>query len=383
MANVDVYRQVYNIFGMAVGPSPATGAMFASGVTTPVSGKNLLTFIPRVQSASVSANVPRQDANQYGQISRLDSVITSAPTFTLNLSYLLVDGFAESLLGFAASGQQTFISGMLDGTQAEKNYFLGIAPEGVDLIGSSPSNANNVNVLALGNGVVSNYSINLAVGQIPTASVTIEATNQQSYTGSSLKSSPAIDPNTALPVVGPLFTLPTMSGYTGSSVTACLRPGDVVLGLNRTDGLGDYTSGVGQIHPQSVSISVPIALDQILQLGNPYPIAKKIRFPVNCTLSIDALAADVNEANVASLFCTDNPVNLMVQMNDPSCTRTGPAAITVWFNQAKLVSRDYTTSIGQNATVRLTYTNQIGGLSANYFGQGVIFSGIYNQYPTF
>ncbi len=378
MANVNVFRQIYNTYGIAVSPSPATGAMFASGVTTPVSGVNLLTFIPRVQSASIAANVPRQDIDQYGQLTRLDSLIVSAPTFTLNMSYLLVDGYAESLLGFAASGQQSFISGMIDGTQSEKNYFLGIAPEGVDLIGSSPSNANNVNVIAIGNGVISNYSINLAVGQVPTASVTIEGTNQQSYTGS-----PAIDPNTALPVVGPVFTLPTMSGYTGASVTSALRPGDINLQLSRTDGLGDYLSGVGQIHPQSVSISIPIALDQILQLGNPYPIAKKIRFPVNCTMSIDALAADVNEANVATLFCTDNPVNLAVQLNDPSCTRTGPAALTYWFNQAKLVSRDYTTSIGQNATVRLTYQNQIGGISANYFSQGIVASGIFGQYASF
>lgn len=380
-ANVNVFRNIFNTNGVAVSASPATGYMFSSGNTNPpLSGANLLTFLPRVQSVSIAANVPRQDVNQYGQLTRLDSLIVSAPTFTMNIDYLLVDGFAENLLGFAALGQQSFISGLIDGTQSEKNYFLPIAPEGTDLIGSTLPLSNGVNVVAIGNGVVSNYSVNLAVGQIPRASVTIEGTNQQSYTGSVAQASPAIDPNTALPVVGPLFSMPQMSGYTGALVTNALRPGDIVLSFPRTDGLGDYLSGVGQLHPQSVSISVPIALDQILQLGNPYPIAKKIRFPVNCTLSIDALAADVAVANVATLFCTDTPVNLVVQLNDPSCTRTGPAAMTYWFNQAKLISRDFTSSIGQNSTVRLTYTNQIGGISAGYLGQGLVVSGIYNQY---
>ncbi len=307
----------------------------------------------------------------------------SAPTFTANISYYLVDGFAESLFGFAASGQQSFISGMIDGTQGEKNYFFPVAPEGVDLIGLQSSNASNIKCVALGNGVVSDYNISLAVGQIPTATITVEGTNQQSFTGTVSQLSPAISPITALPVVGPLWTLPTMSGYTGASIPAGLRPGDLVLSLPRTNGLGDYTSGVGDITIQSASISVPIALDAIPQLGNPYPVAKKIRFPVNCTLSIDALVGDIAEANVASLFCTDNPSNFIITMNDPSCTRTGPAAITIWFNQAKLISRDYSASIGQNSTVRLTYTNQIQGISPNFFGRGIVFSGSYGQLPVF
>jgi hypothetical protein len=62
-------------------------------------------------------------------------------------------------------------------------------------------------------------------------------------------------------------------------------------------------------------------------------------------------------------------------MNNPNCSRTGAPAITVNFNQAKLVSRDYSASIGQNSTVRLTFQNQIGGLSSNYLQQGIVFSG--------
>ncbi len=382
-ATVDVIRQIYNTLGVAVSASPATGYFTTSGAASAVSGQNLLTFLPRVQSVSLAANIPRQDINQYGALDRLDSLIVSSPTFTANISYLLVDGFAEAILGFAASGQQSFVSGFIDGTQSEKNYFFPVAPEGVDLIGLQSSNASNVKVVALGNAVVSDYSINLAVGQVPTASITLEGTNQQSYTGSVLQLSPAIDPNTALPVVGPLWTLPTMSGYTGANISAALRPGDIVLSFPRTDGLGDFTSGVGQIRPQSVSISVPIALDQITQLGNPYPVAKRIRFPVNCTLSVDALVGDITTGNVANLFCQDSPSNFIITMNDPSCSRTGPAAIVINFNQAKLVSRDYSSSIGQNSTVRLTYTNQLQGISPSYLGRGVVFSGVYGQDQAF
>jgi hypothetical protein len=380
MPNVNVFAQRYNVLGVAVSPSPATGFMFSSGTAAnPYSGVNLLNYLPRVQSASTSLVVNQEDVNQYGQTARLGTVITSAPDITVNIDYLLLDGYAENLLGFAASGQQSFVSGLMDGTQAEKNYFIGVAPEGVDLIGAT-TNPNNINVIGIGNASVSNYSQTLAIGQIPRASITLSATNMQTYVGSTGKQSPAIDPNTALQVVGPRFTLPSMVGYTGVSIAAALRPGDIVLGLPRTGSFGDYTSGVGEIHVQGVSLSVPIGLDNILQLGNPYPIAKRIRFPVSCTLTVDALAADVAEDNVASLFCSNDPVDIYYQLRNPSCSRNGSNAMTVWFNQAQLVNRDWSSSIGQNSTVRLTYTNQLQGIGANYLGQGIVVSGAYGQY---
>lgn len=380
---VDVFIQRYNCLGVAVSPSPATGYMYSLATAAqPTSGNNLLQFIPRVQSVSIATAVPREDVNQYGMTDRIDTLMVSNPTVTMNMDYLLLDGFAESLLGFAASGQQSFISGLLDGTQTEKNYFLGIAPEGVDLIGSQPSNQANLNVVGIGNGVVSSYTLNLAVGQIPRASVTIEGTNQASYNGSTGKSSPAIDPNTSLLVVGPKWSLPTMSGYTGALVNAALRPGDITLSFPRTGGFTDYTSGVGSFHPQSLTMSVPIALDYITQLGSPYPIAKRIRLPVNCTLSVDALVGDVNEDSLDNLFCSDDPVNLSFRLNNPSCTRAGSAAITVNFNQAKLVSRDYSSAIGQNSTVRMSWSNQIQAISPGYAGRGITYQGVYGQYPT-
>lgn len=373
MANVTVYRQIYNVLGLAVSPTPSTGFMFSSGT----SGVNLLTFLPRVQSVAVNLSVPRENVNQYGMLNRLDYLIVSPPSVTATIDYLSVDGFAENLLGFAASGQQAFVSGLIDGTQGDKNYFLGVSPEGTDLIGDSSPSA--VNVVGLGNGYVSNYSLNLAVGAIPRVSVSVEASNLQFYTGASGNASPAINFNTALPVVGPTFSLPTMPAYTGAGIVSALRPGDIVLSFPRADnGIGgDYLSGVGAIWPQSVALSVPIALDNITELGNPYPVARKIRFPVDCTLSVEALIGDVLTGSVANLFCSDNPFNLAFSLNLPNCSRTGAPAITVNFNQAKLISRDYSSSIGQNSTVRLTFQNQLQGISPNYLNYGIVFSGIY------
>lgn len=373
MANITVFRQIYNVLGFFASPSPSTGYMFSSGT----SGANLLQTVPRVQSCAVNFTIPRENVNQDGQLDRLDYLIVGAPAATATVDYFPIDGWAESLFGLTSSGQQSFVSGLIDGTQGDKNYFLGIAPPGADLIGNT--NINSINVLGLGNGYISNYSMNLAVGQIPRCSVTIEANNQQFYTGASGNASPAINYTTALPVVGPTFSLPTMIAYTGAAVVSALRPGDIVLSFPRFDGIGDYMSGVGQLWPQSVSLSVPIALDNIVALGTPYPISRQTRFPVDCTLTIEATAADVNTGSIANLFCNDTPTNLSFSLNLPNCQRTGAPAITVYFNQAKLVSRDYTSSIGQNSTVRLTFQNQLQGISPSYFNRGIVFSGSYGE----
>ena len=381
MPNVDVFQQIYNVLGVFVSPSPSTGFMFSSGsLIGPLSGTNMVTGINRVQSCTVNYSIPRENVNIYGQLNRIDYLMVSSPTATMTLDYYLTDGWNEALLGFAASGQQAFISGLIDGTQADKNYFLGIAPQGTDL--NYDTQVNNINVVGLGNGFISNYSQNLAVGQIPRASVTIEANNAQFYTGSSGNASPAINFNTALPVVGPQFSLPTAIAYTGLNVPTALRPGDIVLSFPRYGGLGDYLSGVGRIHVQSLALSVPIALENIPELGNPYPIARKIRFPVDCTLSVDALVGDVETGSIANLFCNDAPFNVSYAMNLPSCARTGSSSITVYFNQCKLTSRDYSSSIGQNSTVRLTFVNQLQGNSPNYLGNGIVFSGSYNGSAT-
>ncbi len=378
MANVTVFRQIYNVLGFFVSPSPSTGFMFSSGT----SGQNLLSTVPRVQSVGINITVPRENVNQYGQLNRLDYLMVNAATATATVDYYPIDGFAESLFGFAASGQQSFVSGLIDGTQADKNYFLGIAPEGTDLIGySETTNQNNVNVVGLGNGYVSNYTLSMAVGQIPRASVTIEANNVNFYTGSSGNATPAINYNTALPVVGPTFSLPTMIAYTGINTVAALRPGDIRLSLLRSDALGDYLSGIGQAWVQSMNLSVPIALENIQELGNPYPVSRKIRFPVDCTLAIDAHVGDVATGSLANLLCNDQFYNLSFSLNMPNCSNTGSSAITVYFNQAKLVSRDYAGSIGQNSTVRLNFQNQVQGISPNYLNYGIVYSGSYGSGP--
>ena len=128
----NVISQLYNV-----------GAVFAS--STPATGVQTLTQVPRVQSVGVSFNIPRSDINQMGQMNRIDNLMNAAPSVNLNMDYIAIDGKAESVLGFSTKDLNTsFVSGFLDKTTDEKNYYLLIGKEGYDAIGSTDSTNNSV-----------------------------------------------------------------------------------------------------------------------------------------------------------------------------------------------------------------------------------------------
>ena len=356
MANTNRVRQIYQVAALFAGPSPATGQHFSSGN----SGENYILQIPRVQSVSTDTNVTRQDVNVFGQLSRIDSIILEPPTASMDFSYYLLDGKAESILGFAASGESTFISGLIDKSQDEKNYFVAITPEGSDAVGYS--NSNLTNVLALGNGFISNYSLSLAVGQIPTASVTVEAGNAVYYTGSSGKAIPAVNPENGQRIAGFNFSLPPAVSYTGSSIASALRPGDLIFELPRDGFLGSYASGLGAFHVQSVNISIPLSREPINRLGSTFPFAREPQFPINISMTIEAIAADIRESSLDDILCNDVSISPRLKLRLPDCEGNGANAVTLDFKNAKSDSSNYSLDLSSNATVSFTLSAQIGGI---------------------
>lgn len=371
MSNVNRVRQIYQVGALFVGPSPASGGHYSSGN----SGVNLIKQIPRIQSVSFDTNVTRTDINQFGQLGALDRIILEPPTASLDFTYLLLDGKAESLLGFAASGESTFISGLIDKTQDEKNYFLQISKEGFDAVSSTTSGDNNV--IALGNGFISNYSLSLAVGQLPQASVTVEASNAVAYTGTYGKIIPAVNPEDGQRITGYNFTLPVAEAYTGANIQSALRPGDIELSFPRTAGFGSYLSGLGSVQIQSVNIGIPLSRESINRLGSTFAFAREPQFPINSTLTVEALAADVRASSLDDILCNDTEYNLEVRLRVPNCEGTGARAVTLKFNKAKVDSTNYSMDLGGNASSSFTFSNQIAGISTD-LNQGFTFSGSYS-----
>lgn len=362
-------RQIYQSAAVFVSPSPATGYMFSQGN----SGTNLIKQLSRVQSVSLSASQAREDIRQFGRMDRIDAVITQPPQVSLNISYYPTNGYNEAILGFAASGQSNFLSGILDNTQSEKNYFIGMSQEGYDLVGDANSGINSC--ISVGNGFISNYSLNLAVGSVANASLTIEGSNAQFDTGTWLKNSPAVVPENGQAVQGVYYSLPIATDGTGANIASALRPGDIICEFPINSALGGYASGVRGFNVQSVGISIPMSLNPIQRLGSPFPFAKTLQLPITATLTIDALATEIRESKISDLLCNDPFHNFRIRLKNPACGGTGSNAIVIDVRNAKLDNTDWNLDVSSNAaTTRMTYSAQLGAVNSQ---AGVYFSGSY------
>jgi hypothetical protein len=341
----------------------------------------LITELSRIQSIDLTVGIPRQDINVFGRLNRIDAEVLTPPTVGLNFSYFVTDGFNEYKMGFSAKGNGSFVSGFIVGLTNDKNYFISYSPQGQDDDGFA--NPNQRDVIGIGNGFITNYSLNAAVAQPVTASVTVDAFNVAFYNGTSGKSGVAVFPSNSAPVNGWVFNLPQGSSQFGpvsSSVEpngeiSILRPGDITLTLPSDAGFGSAVAGAYAANIQSFTLAVPINRQRIQKLGSPFGISNEIQFPVNCTLSIQALQTDLVVNSLDQLLCNDTPKNITIRINQPGCAGVArDSAVTMTFNGAFLNNYALGQTIGGDATLTLDYTAQLAGATST---DGFTFSGSY------
>ena len=349
----------------------------------------------RVQSANYSFTINRQDVNQFGDLARIDSLVLDPPTVSLDFSYYLTDGFNERSLGFfvqnsgaKANSQRdanadafssgNFASGHLT-SNSGVNFFIVTSPDGEDLNKADDGEAlaSNDTVIGIGNCYISDYSVDLSVGSLPTVNVTVEGANMNSATDASAGNIPTPSINQALGTTGTnLVTLPNptqdggITGQKGTAAITALRPGDVTLDLATLNGESLVTiNGADGAHVQSASISLPLSRTPIDRLGSRFPFAREVDFPVNATLNVSAIVANSQAQNLASIL-NSGAQEASITVKD----QLGNAAASYLLKGLKLDSQSFSSSIGSNKTVDLTFSTQIGG--PNDVVNGVFMSGI-------
>lgn len=362
-------RIIYQSEALYAGPSPATGFHLTSGASNVPwagpTGNSLVNQLQRVQTANYSFTVDRTDINQFGQLAAIDRVILTNPTVSLDFSYILANLSNESDLGFTLNksgdtNEVSAISGFLNGTSDERNYFIRTVPEGNDAVNFSDSTATNNGVIGIGNGFISSYSSEGSVGNFPTTTVNIEGLNMAFQKGTTGNYIPAVNPADGSSITY-FYTLPTalQNGSTGiASGISALRPGDMTITIPQTSGGGVNTS---TMNIQSYTLSFDLARTPIQKLGSKFAFARPIDFPLTVTLSVDAQVTDVNEGSINDLICNDSSTyNPSISIKNPACDNTDVIA-KYTLKGAKLDSQEYSSDIGSNKSVTLTFSAQVGG----------------------
>ena len=219
------------------------------------------------------------------------------------------------------------LSGLIEETQGN-NYFIVTSKEGKDVQGDTVTNgSSDFDVISIGNGFISDYSIDASVGALPTASVTVEAFNirADNYISGQLSTEgtgnriPGVNDTDGQQVeVNYEFrggALQTTGDFVGgddiadNTITA-LRPGDLLLefldtdaesgptdGSFNTDGFA-VLSGDGKAHVQSFTVSVPMSRTILQRLGNTFGYARVIDLPLNIDISVSAILSELRQNNL-------------------------------------------------------------------------------------
>ena len=308
--------------------------------------------INRVQSANYSFEIARTDINEFGKLARIDSIIVEQPTVALDFSYYPMRGVAESSLGFnvGTSGTVTSaIANMLNGTTDTKNYYIYVAAEGSDAQGF----AGTPSVIGIGNASLTSFSVEGSVGEILKSSVNCEGLNMR-FSQATTIANPAIEPTDGSNAAG-TATLTAPTAFAGG--LSCLRPGDVTLNLGGTG--ADLGLDTSDLKVQSFNLSFDLGREPLQKLGSRFATSREIEFPVTVTLKVDAILGDLQIGTLSSYLSSDtNTIDASIRVNQPNSANLG---IAYELRGAKLDSQEFSSSIGDNKSVSLTFSAQIGG----------------------
>jgi hypothetical protein len=347
--------------------------VFASQVEADAqqTGAGSIKQLTRVQSFDSSFERSLQDITQFGNLAAIDRLDTEAPTVSASLSYYLTDGGNENLLGLTVTkGTQpgvSCISGILNKTTDEKNIYLMVANEGND----ASNYVGTTGVVGLGNAFITSYTLDVSVGEIPTATVELEALNARMYANASTSNEvPAVDPVNGQPVSNVYFALPQHQTNAYGTQPTALLPGDATIDIT-----GIVGWAASDLKIQSASMSVALDRTPLNKLGSRFSFAREIDFPATATLDIEAEVGDLVDGDFADLLCDTGVYSLTLKLKKTACDGNGDNVMVATFKGAKLVSQDITTAIGDNATMSASFEVPIGGPQDT--ARGIFLSGTY------
>ena len=145
-----------------------------------------------------------------------------------------------------------------------------------------------------------------------------------------------------------------------------LRPGDITLTIKKSSGAAEDIAGaeIEDAHIQSYTISFDMSRTPIQKLGSRFAFSRPVDFPVNASFSFDAILSDLTTGTIADLIdCDENYEATVMLKHTPDCNAptTKKTVAAYILKKIKLESQSFSSSIGDNKTVTMDFSCQIGG----------------------
>ncbi len=357
--------------------------------------------LKRVQSANYGFDIARTDVNQFGELARIDSIVLETPTVNFDSSWYLCNFYNEDMIGLKVHATEGILADVLSSNAGERNYYIRVVDEGSDAKGydASAEGTATSDVIGIGNGFLTNWSCEASVGGFPTVSISAEGMNMNFNTGTQGILNPAIN-STNGTAASTTINLPPVSGnadlFPASAVDeieaalaiSTLRPGDITIKIaehneNGQFGATHYDAGMpgaklpeddgtstNSANIQSYTINFDMGRTAIQRLGNRFAFAREIDFPVNVNLSFDAILTDLTTGNLNQLIDCEKAYDIRIQLDGVTgaCGQSKGKIAEYYMKNMKPDAQSYGSSIGDNKTVTLDFTTQIGGPNQNNVG---------------
>ena len=323
--------------------------------------------LEKIQAVNLAVDTNREAVEEFGRLAALGYSSINEPKGLLRFDYFLGNGRNESSLGFNTDGGENFIN---IASGSERNFYLLTVGEKNDAVQSANYTAaerKNHFVTALGNGIISNYSVSAEIGRVARVTQDWEGDNVVFYTGSSGLANPAVNNTNHCPRSG-LVTLGAAT--TGSALIPPLRPEDIQVdfGIYPLDEGGPLlpgntvSSGSQTAHLQNFAIDVNFETEEEGGLGR--GDRGDIKVPVDIEFQCTALLTDVASGNLIKNLCTPRARDIIVSLHPPcvGCSGANTNAPEVKFTVKGAVfeSQTINSTLDGPAMVDLKFISQLG-----------------------
>jgi len=187
-----------------------------------------------VQSADVDFSISRQDVFEFGNLYAIDNIQVEPPTATLNFSYILSTGTNNHIL-LGLNNLDTLLADV-----AGKQYVL-----------------SGAGALTIPSGIISSYSVEGSVGNVPTVTVSVQALDATYVAGT-----------------------PSYPAGTANDINV-IRPDEITVTLGGT-----------VYECRSFSYTLDIPREYVNKLGALTPIANILSGPPKVTVEAEIILRD-------------------------------------------------------------------------------------------
>jgi hypothetical protein len=406
-------RIIYQVEALYVGPTPCTGRQYV--LVPPTGLVPSIVQLHRIQTANYGYSTTKRDVNQFGELAAIDRVSIDPPTVNLDFSYLNANFNNESGLGFyvnqttSNANNLSAIRYILDKTQDSKNFWIQTVPEGYDANGyQNPGATWAPWYIGIGNGYISNFTTEGAVGDFPRTTVTVEGQNVLITTGIDILRhsgiptmagpqwfgqtgyfvpNPSVNPVDGTPINTPFAEALIPKGQSTTTGTnnlgglniSVLRPGDITLSFYNAGAFGastptvqeEFLTKIADAKLNSYSLSFALSREPLNKLGTKFAFSKEITFPIVVSMRVDGAVGDYVTGNLADIISLNKNYDCVLSIKNPTGTMTQMMYI---LKNATLDNQTFSSSIGPSKTVSMTFNAQVGGpaqTTKGFFMSGV------------